>query len=36
VKILDGRLKDLEADPGAGDDWDVIQERLRKKVTTGH
>jgi hypothetical protein len=30
-EILDERLKDLEADPGAGDTWDVVQERLRKR-----
>jgi hypothetical protein len=27
-------LKDLEADPGAGDSWDVMQERLSKKFDT--
>jgi hypothetical protein len=27
-------MKDLEADPGAGDSWDVVQERLRKKFDT--
>jgi putative addiction module component (TIGR02574 family) len=32
--ILDERLKDLEADPGAGDSWDTVQERLRKKFDT--
>ena len=30
-EILDERLKDLEADPDAGDSWEVVQERLRKK-----
>jgi putative addiction module component (TIGR02574 family) len=30
-EILHERLKDLEADPGSGDTWDVVQERLRKK-----
>ena len=29
-------LKDLEADPGAGDGWDVVQERLRKKFDSSH
>jgi putative addiction module component (TIGR02574 family) len=31
-KILDERLKDLEADPISGDSWDVVQERLRTKL----
>ena len=35
-EILDERLKDLEADPGAGDSWDVVQERLRKKFDSSH
>ena len=35
-KILDERLKDLEANPGAGDSWDVVQERLRKKFDSSH
>ena len=26
------RLKDLEANPGAGDTWDAVQQRLRRKV----
>jgi len=30
-KILDERLKDLDADPAAGDSWEVVQQRLRKK-----
>jgi putative addiction module component (TIGR02574 family) len=30
-EILDERLKDLEADPDAGDSWEVVQERLRRK-----
>jgi putative addiction module component (TIGR02574 family) len=35
-EILDERLKDLEADPGAGDSWDAVQERLRKKFDSRH
>jgi putative addiction module component (TIGR02574 family) len=35
-EILDERLKDLEADLGAGDSWDVVQERLRKKFDSSH
>jgi putative addiction module component (TIGR02574 family) len=35
-EILDERLKDLEADPGSGDTWDVVQERLRKKFDSSH
>jgi putative addiction module component (TIGR02574 family) len=30
--ILDERLKDLQADPDAGDAWEVVQERLRKRI----
>lgn len=35
-EILDERLKDLNADPGSGDTWDVVQERLRKKFDSSH
>jgi hypothetical protein len=35
-EILDERLKDLEADPAAGETWEVVQERLRKKFDSGH
>jgi Putative addiction module component len=35
-EILDERLKDLEPDLGAGDSWDVVQERLRKKFDSSH
>ena len=35
-EILDERLKDLEADPAAGDGWEVVQERLRKKFDSSH
>jgi putative addiction module component (TIGR02574 family) len=31
-EILDERLKDLEANPQAGDSWEAVQERLRKKL----
>lgn len=30
-EIIDERVKELDVDPDAGDDWDVVQERLRKK-----
>jgi putative addiction module component (TIGR02574 family) len=30
-EIIDERLKDLEDNPAAGDGWDAVQERLRKK-----
>jgi putative addiction module component (TIGR02574 family) len=33
-EILDERLKDLEANPDAGDTWEAVQERLRKKIDT--
>lgn len=31
-EILDERLKELEANPDAGDSWDAVQERLRGKL----
>ena len=30
-EIIDERLQDLEANPNAGESWEVVQERLRKK-----
>ena len=30
--IIDERLKDLQANPDAGDSWEVVQDRLRKKI----
>ena len=30
-EILDERLTDLEANPDAGDTWEAVQERLRRK-----
>lgn len=35
-EILDERLKDLQAEPRAGDGWKVVQERLRGKLDTSH
>jgi putative addiction module component (TIGR02574 family) len=35
-EIIDERLKDLEANPDAGDNWEAVQERLRKKFDTRH
>jgi len=34
--VLDERLKDLQADPDSGQSWEVVQERLRKKLDTRH
>jgi putative addiction module component (TIGR02574 family) len=31
-EILDERLKDYEANPTAGESWDVARERLRDKL----
>ena len=31
-QILDERLKDYEANPEAGDSWDVVRDRLRNKL----
>jgi putative addiction module component (TIGR02574 family) len=35
-EVLDERLRDVEVDAGAGDSWDVVQERLRKKFDHSH
>ena len=35
-EVLDERVKDLRADPDAGDSWDVVQQRLRKKLDNRH
>ena len=32
-EILDERMKDLEADPDVGDSWEIVQERLRTRLT---
>ena len=31
-EILDERLKDYEANPNAGESWDVVREQLRDKL----
>ena len=33
---IDLKAETLEADSGAGDSWDVVQERLRKKLDSRH
>ncbi|PYR92409.1 MAG: hypothetical protein DMF84_12910 [Acidobacteria bacterium] len=35
-EILDQRLKDLEANPESGDSWDLVEERLRRKLDSRH
>jgi putative addiction module component (TIGR02574 family) len=35
-EIIDERLKDLEANPEAGDSWETVQDRLRKKLDDRH
>ena len=30
------RLKDLEANPDAGDSWEAVQKRLREKLDSPH
>jgi putative addiction module component (TIGR02574 family) len=35
-EIVHERQKDLEANPGAGDSWSVVQKRLRKKFDNRH
>jgi putative addiction module component (TIGR02574 family) len=31
-EVLDERLKDFEANPDAGESWDVVRDRLREKL----
>ena len=31
-EILDERLRDLEANPDVGENWDVVRDRLRDKL----
>ena len=35
-EIIDERLRDLEATPRTGESWEAVQERLRKKLDSGH
>jgi putative addiction module component (TIGR02574 family) len=35
-EIIDERVKDLEANPETGDNWEAVQERLRKKFDNRH
>jgi putative addiction module component (TIGR02574 family) len=35
-EILDQRQKDVEANPESGDSWDVVEERLRRKLDSRH
>ena len=35
-EIIDDRLNDLEANPEAGDTWEAVQERLRKRFESRH
>ena len=35
-EVIDERLKDLEANPDAGDSWEAVQERLCKKFDRRH
>ena len=30
--VLDDRIKDHDQNPGAGESWDVVRERLRDKL----
>jgi putative addiction module component (TIGR02574 family) len=34
-EIIDERVKELEANPDAGDDWEIVQQRLRNKFNNG-
>jgi putative addiction module component (TIGR02574 family) len=31
-QVLEERLKDFEANPDAGESWDIVQDRLRDKL----
>lgn len=31
-EVLEERLKDYEANPDAGESWDVVRDRLREKL----
>ena len=31
-EVLDERLKDYEANPDAGESWDVVRDRFREKL----
>jgi putative addiction module component (TIGR02574 family) len=35
-EVIDERLQDLETDPDAGDSWEAVQDRLRKKFDSHH
>jgi putative addiction module component (TIGR02574 family) len=35
-EVLNERLKDLEGNPEAGDSWEAVQGRLRKKFDSRH
>ncbi len=34
-EILDERLKEYEANPSAGESWDMVRERLRDRLRRG-
>jgi len=34
--IIGERMKDLDANPDAGDSWEAVQKRLRKKLDSPH
>ena len=31
-EVLDERLKDFNANPGAGENWDIVRDRLRDNL----
>lgn len=31
-EVLDERVKDADKNPGVGEDWDVVRDRLREKL----
>ena len=35
-EIIEQRLKEFEANPDAGESWEAVQERLRKKLDSRH
>ena len=35
-EVIDERLKDLLANPDAGESWEIVQTRLQKKLNNRH
>jgi len=33
-EVIAERLRDLDSDPNSGDQWDIVQKRLRERLKT--